>query len=271
MRAAAFALSSLLAVALPELAAAGEPSTPEQIPEKARKLAERGRELHGQGDYTRAIVAFKEAYVIAPSAGLLFNLAQAYRLQGNCDDAALMYRRFLATNPTPDARTLAETHLQTVERCIAKRGLHIPLDDSMAYLKVPPPEDPVLKVVSAPAAPAPAPASHRLQKRVGFGVAAGGGLALGAAGFFAYRAHAAALEVEDRYAHGGRWKDIQPIQERGQQSATYARVFAVGGGLAAVAGVTVFLLGQRAEHAAIAPLSVTPSRKGAEVTYAWRF
>ena len=269
MRVAALALSSLLAGALPDRAAAAEPTTPEQIPEKARKLAERGRELHGQGDYTRAIAAFKEAYVIAPSAGLLFNLAQAYRLQGNCDDAALMYRRFLATNPTPDARALAEAHLLTVERCIAKRGLHIPFDESMAYLKVPPPEDPVLKVVAASAAPAPA--SRRLQKRVGIGVAAGGGLALGAAGFFAYRAHAAEVEVEDRYAHGGKWKDIQPIQERGQTSATYARAFAVGGGLAAVAGVTVFLLGQRAEHAAIAPLSVTPSRRGAEVTYAWRF
>ena len=36
---------------------------------------------------------------------LLFNLAQAYRLQGNCDDAALMYRRYLATNPGVEQRT----------------------------------------------------------------------------------------------------------------------------------------------------------------------
>ena len=54
----------------------------------------RRRRLH-----EAAVAAFKEAYVLAPSPGLLFNIAQAYRLAGNCDDAAWMYRRFLDTNP----------------------------------------------------------------------------------------------------------------------------------------------------------------------------
>src|SRR5688500_20306234 len=112
------------------------------IPPKARDLAQKGRSAHDQGDYARAIAAFKEAYVIAPSPGLLFNLAQAYRLQGNCDDAVLMYRRYLSTGPSSEARTVAEAHLATVERCVQKRALNIPLDESMAYLKVPPPPGP---------------------------------------------------------------------------------------------------------------------------------
>jgi len=273
MKAAAFVLSGLVAGAVPTLARAGEPSTPEQIPDKARKLAERGRELHGQGDYTRAIVAFKEAYVLAPSPGLLFNLAQAYRLQGNCDDAAIMYRRYLASNPAPDARAIAETHLATVERCIAQRGLNIPFDESMAYLRVPPPEDKALALVAAPAPPAEHAYSRRTQKWIGLGVATGGGLALATAGFFAYRAHEASLEVEDRYAHGDKWKNIAPIAARGEHSATLAQGFGIGGGLAAIAGVTVFVLGERAERRAQSPspVSVTPTRRGAEVSLAWQF
>jgi tetratricopeptide (TPR) repeat protein len=274
VRAAAVVLSSLVAGALPMRASAGEPSTPEQIPDKARKLVERGRELHGQGDYGRAIIAFKEAYVLAPSPGLLFNLGQAYRLQGNCDDAAIMYRRYLATNPSPDARALAETHLATVERCIAQRGLHIPFDESMAYLRATPPEDKTLALVAAPTAPAPEHAhSRRMQKWIGLGVATGGGLALASAGFFAYRSHEASVEVEERYARGDKWKNIAPVAARGEQSATLARAFGIGGGLAAVAGVTVFLLGERAERRAqsLSPLSVTPTRRGAEVSLAWHF
>src|SRR5689334_3902403 len=104
--------------------------------------------MHKRGEYDRAIVAFKEAYVIAPSPGLLFNIAQAYRLQGNCDDASLMYRRFLGTNPDPAARAVAEQHLATVERCMQKRSLNIPMDESLAYLNVPTPPPGPEKVIT---------------------------------------------------------------------------------------------------------------------------
>jgi len=265
VRVALVAFTGLLAMAS---LAIGEPATPERIPDKARKLAERGRELHGKGDYALAIIAFKEAYVLAPSPGLLFNLAQAYRLQGNCDDAALMYRRFIATNPDPDARAIAEAHLATMDRCIAKRGLNLPMDESMAYLKVPPPEDKTLAILESPKA---APPSRRLQKLIGLGIAGAGGIALGTAGVFEYRAYQAQQDVEARYAAGDKWKNIAPIAERGERSASYARAFAIGGGVAAIAGVTVYLLGQRAERNAFVPVSVTPAKRGAEVSLAWQF
>src|SRR5512143_3140072 len=90
---------------------------PEQIPDRARALANKGRVYHDAGDYNAAIAAFKEAYVLAPSPGLLFHIAQAYRLAGSCDDAAWMYRRFLDTNPSGPNRDLAEQHLSAVEKC----------------------------------------------------------------------------------------------------------------------------------------------------------
>ena len=100
---------------------------PERIPNKARELAEKGRTLHNAGDYSGAVAAFKEAYVLAPSPGLLFNIAQSYRLAGNCDESAWMYRRFLDTNPVGEHRSLAETHLAAVERCCSARSRLVPV------------------------------------------------------------------------------------------------------------------------------------------------
>lgn len=252
-------------VAAPAVGAAEEP-----IPPKARKLAEHGREMHDKGDYARAIIAFKEAYVIAPSPGLLFNLAQAYRLQGNCDDASLMYRRYIATNPSPDARAIAEGHLYTVERCTKKRSLNIPLDESMAYLDVPAPPGPEHMLVSAPAERTDGPARPlRLKRDVGLGITLGGSAALAVAAYYGYRSYDASQDVEAAYARGAKWKEIESIHERGESSARAAKIFGIGGGLAIAGGVTLFLLGKREERAM--PLAVTPRAKGAEVSYAWEF
>src|SRR5690606_9690752 len=105
---------------------------------KARALAERGRIAHDQGDYAAAIAAFTEAYAIAPAPGLLFNLAQAYRLKGSCEDAQLMYRRYLNANPSEGGRVLAEMHLATVERCLQNRALNVAIDPQLRTIPTPP-------------------------------------------------------------------------------------------------------------------------------------
>ncbi len=237
----------------------------EAIPEKARKLADHGRAMHDRGDYGRAIAAFKEAYVMAPSPGLLFNLAQAYRLQGNCDDAALMYRRYIATGPTADARAIAEGHLQTVERCTQKRALNIPLDDNQAYLNVPPPPGPEKIILDDRRTIE----RSRLKKHIGIGVTIGGGVALTVAAFYAMRSYNASQDVERAYARGARWKEIEGIHARGESSERAAKIFGIGGGLAIAGGVTLYLLGRRDERGM--PLVIAPSPKGGEVSYAWRF
>lgn len=256
---------SVAALALAPIAAsAGEPSPPEIIPDKARKLADRGRAYHDAGDYEHAIAAYKEAYVIAPSPGLLFNLAQAYRLRGSCDDALMMYRRYLETGPSPEGRTIAEGHLETVERCAHKQGLNIPIDSELEHIPVLPPEP------GASLWARSRPASHgQALKDVGVGVTLTGSVALSVALYFGFKAHDASAAVEDAYAHGAKWKDVQPIDERGQRDALMATLFGIGGGLAVASGVTLYVLGKRAERAT--PIVVLPSNHGAEVSLAWRY
>ena len=238
----------------------------ERVPPKARQLAEHGREMHKRGQYDRAITAFKEAYVIAPSPGLLFNIAQAYRLQGNCEDAALMYRRYLATGPDPGARSVAETHLGTVERCVQKRTLNIPLEESMAYLNVPPPPGPE-KVIVTDQRDIQRPTE--LKKDIGIGLTIGGGVALAIAAYFGYRSYDAERDVERAYERGAKWPEVKKIHERGENAGRAAKIFGIGGGLAVAGGVTLWVLGRRDERAN--QLAVTPSTRGASVSYSWTF
>jgi tetratricopeptide (TPR) repeat protein len=256
-------LATLVAAALLATTASASP-----IPPKARKLAEHGREMHKRGEYEKAIVAFKEAYVIAPSPGLLFNLAQAYRLQGNCEDASIMYTRYLETNPDPNARAVAEEHLATVERCMQKRSLNIPMDESMAYLKVPPPPGPE-KVIVQDKRDIERPV--RIKKDIGMGLAITGGVALLTAAYFGYRSYEASQEVEDAYAHGAKWKEVEPIQARGEKAATAAKLFGIGGGLAVAGGVTLFVLGRRDERANQIAITPTAKGSGANVSFQWQF
>jgi tetratricopeptide (TPR) repeat protein len=261
MRLATVITAAALAVT-PIAPTAGEPSPPAIIPGKARELAERGRAFHDSGDYDHAIAAYKEAYVIAPSPGLLFNLAQAYRLRGSCDDALMMYRRYLETGPSPEGRTIAKGHLDNVERCARKQGLTIPIDSQLAHLAVlPPPAS--IGATSRPAS------RGQPSKDVGVGLTIAGSVAMSVALYYGFKAHDASAAVEDAYARGAKWQDVQAIDRRGQHSALMAKGFGIGGGLAVASGVTLYLLGKRAERTT--PIAVLPSKHAAEVSLAWRF
>jgi len=258
----ALIIAAVLAVA-PGIASAGEPTAPEVIPPKARALAIQGRAFHDAGDYGNAIIAFKEAYVMAPSAGLLFNLAQAYRLAGNCDDAALMYRRYIATGPSVEGRTIAEGHLETVERCTHKASLGIPQDPGVPV---------VIKTDRASGslfATAPQAGRARLEKTIGLGLVIGGGVALGIATYYGFEARSSAAEVEKGYAMGAKWKDLEDIDARGEHAATLAKVFGIGGGVAVAGGVALYLLGRRTEQ--MAPIAIAPTKQGATVSASWKF
>jgi len=255
----------LAAIALAAPAVEADSSDP--VPQRARKLADRGRELHQRGDYARAVAAFKEAYVLAPSPGLLFNLAQAYRLQGQCDDAVDMYRRYLAAAPSSvEERPLAEAHLATVVRCVQKRRLNLPPDAAMEHIPVPPAPgpDPLFIDDTAP------PRSHgKVLREVGLGATLGGAVALGTAAYFGFRASSAAADVERLYAQGASWRVIAPIHERGERAETTARWLGIGGGVGAAAGLTLFVLGRRADRTS--PVTVAPARDGARIGLSWTF
>ena len=261
MKVPSIAFAVVMAAAVP-VAHADSALRPERIPNKARALAEQGRAYHETGHYDAAVAAFKEAYVLAPSPSLLFNIAQSYRLAGNCDEAAWMYRRFLDTNPMGDHRQLAHSHLTTVEKC-GTGGLRVTTpvakkDDA----RVP---DPAIDLVSRPVHDD----RSRTYKQLAIGTAVGSGALLAGAAFFALDASAAEDTVNEAYKRGGKWADIEAANRRGERSSSIATVLGIGGGLAAVSSVVFYAVGRH--HDKPRHVSVAPTAGGAQVSMSWRF
>ncbi len=270
MKVHAFTLAAFLAAALP--ASADNAVRPDKVPNKARELAIKGRKLHNAGDYNGAVSAFKEAYVLAPSPSLLFNIAQAYRLDGNCDEAAWMYRRFLDTDPRGPQRDLAETHLAAVEKC-GTGGLRVSVAPPVLETATPRP------TADGPSQPAETTATLTMRdtqprgnklKRAATYTAIGGGVALIGAALFAVDSRTASQSVEETYKRGGRWDEVKSLDERGQRSETIATVLGVGGGVAMLSAAVLYGLGKHYESAS--HVAVTPTKNGgAQLSLSWGF
>ena len=96
----------------------------QEAPAAGDAQKERARELHAQGlrhyeagNYGRAIAAYRKAYALVPVPGIMFNLAQAYRLRGDCRRAHRAYRSFMRAGAgTPQAK-LAQEHAAALRPC----------------------------------------------------------------------------------------------------------------------------------------------------------
>ena len=110
--------------------------------EKAKLLHDAGLAEYQAGRYGAAVAAFRHAYKLVPAPGILFNLAQSYRLKGDCRSARRSYKKFLKESTDAAQLELAKEHLAGL-RCS---------DDQAA---TPPP---VTQPATQPAAPVTQPA-----------------------------------------------------------------------------------------------------------------
>lgn len=259
----------LLVIAAATAQAQPEPRptpTPAQAGTAARAHAARAKQHFDRGEYAQAIVAYREAYRLLPAPGVLYNLAQAYRLVGDCGNATAMYRDFLRLAPDSPHRAVAEENLVAAETCARELTAR---EHATA--------EPVTPTPGATAPPGAAVAPHlpvepppRRRDRTATVVTAAGGVVLVAAGaYFAIDAASAADEVSDFYTDGGAWADIAGADARGRRSRGVAIAAFASGGAALAAAATLYVLGRpRTERAAVA---VTAGRGGAEVVATWRY
>lgn len=161
MRAAGL-LVALVVIAGP--AAAQEPAragSDEPRAEAERTFEEGNRNFHG-GNYREAIPLFQRAYDLSGEPALVFNIAQAHRLAGDCQQAIAAYRRFLSLAGDPSLREAAQGH-------IVRLGATCPV--------TPPPV-----IITTPSKPAPPPPSDSPWRIVGLTGMAGGVATLATAG-----------------------------------------------------------------------------------------
>src|SRR5215468_7901426 len=65
----------------------------------ARDLSDQGLRQYQRGELDAAIESFMQAFALSNNPGLLFNVAQAFRLQRDCGRAKDYYRRYLDAVP----------------------------------------------------------------------------------------------------------------------------------------------------------------------------
>ena len=233
-------------IALAVLALAGTAAA--QPADDADAAYREGQARYEHKDWDGAIAKFKRAYELRGDAASLFEIAESYRLEGDCVQAAAYYRQY--KDRFPDANNLA-----TVDQRIA----------SLASCpeRNPPP---VAEPAPAPLPPAPPPASHaRFTEIAGLGIAGAGVVMLGVGGGYAY----ASKRQSDKVSSGtGTWN--QSVEDAGQRDADHATVLLVAGAGALVGGAIVYLVARGQANEA-PKLSVAPARGGGSVVWTCGF
>ncbi|HET7544434.1 MAG TPA: tetratricopeptide repeat protein [Polyangiaceae bacterium] len=88
----------------------------------ARATYESGLAHFGRGEYAEAMRDLERAYQSYPAPELLYDIAQAARLQGECAQAMNFYARFLATHPSEPLLSRASMRLADMDRCVQQRA-----------------------------------------------------------------------------------------------------------------------------------------------------
>ncbi len=152
--AAALIASLLVLGARPALAQSSEQ-------DQAREHYKKGLAAYNLGQYSEAATEFEAAYRLFLDPALLFNIAQANRMNGELEKALNGYRSFLRTAPPgTQNRAQAEKWRQELEREVAKAKAAATATTAPAPVSKPPAAaTTVAPPTPEPAPPAPAPAA----------------------------------------------------------------------------------------------------------------
>jgi hypothetical protein len=150
----------------------------EAAPE-AKAFYREGESRYEAGDFDGAAELFAKAYALSHAPGLLFNLAQSYRLAGpaRCVEARETYRRCLEADPHAPNRQEVEERLQALSSCVAAAPEPAP-PESVAASPSPAGAPTAEASVSTPRR---TPWAGRVVLIAGSAIAAGGAVLYGAA------------------------------------------------------------------------------------------
>ena len=253
--------------------AIAQPAADDAKKADARSLYEEGLKHYNLGEYDAAIDAFKKAYAISSAPGLLFNIAQSYRLKKDYEQASNFYLTYLRLKPDAPNRADVEQRIDEMNKL---------LEEQKSMEKRPPtgtvtPEggttkEPHVTVNINDSRKGTEGTSAGGQSMVTAGYAtAGAGLALVVTGVvFGQMAKKAQQELNDLNTTGGTWtQEMQDKYDTGKRNNTIAVIAFIAGGAAVATGGTLWIMGtlrNSASHVAVAP-----TKGGASVAFAWHF
>ena len=225
----------------------------------AEGLYTEGQAAYDHADYAAAVVKWQASYDLSKESALLFNLAQAKRLSGDCVGALATYRRFVAAgaDPTSEQHKLAEDLARELEEtCPEQKPTVIPPPKTIAF---PPSDD--RKHSSAGLDDRK---SGRTWKIAGV-VTGGAGIVAIAIGLgLGHHGASVGDEITAACATSCDWAALRDKDARGRREVAIGKTLDALG-IAAVAGGAIFYyLGVRQEAIAVTP---TPHDRGAVISW----
>ena len=132
-----------------------------QAPEgDAKQLTEQGLAHYNVGEYDKAIDEFKRAYLISKTPALLFNIAQAQRLKGDCKEALQSYKAYLRADPSANRQKI-EARIAEMEKCVKEKPEAPPPQTQTPPPTTTPTEPPTQPVQVTPVQPPTPPAERQ--------------------------------------------------------------------------------------------------------------
>lgn len=200
---------------------------------KSKELYDQGSRAYKAGEYRRAVELFLAAYDLSRAPAILFNIAQAYRLDGACDQALTYYRRSLAEEPDAANRAEVEERIEEMKRCADQPA------DERAETREPEPEPPPSAASPAPVTvDARAPERRRARRSILPVVTIGAGAAVALTGGVIY------LQARAKFDEVEATCPCEPGSFSGWETATDASYVLMAGGLAGVAAGLIWWLRQ---------------------------
>ncbi|MES1208488.1 MAG: tetratricopeptide repeat protein [Pseudomonadota bacterium] len=133
--------------------------TPQQKQE-IHQHYDRATRAYDLGKYTEAVDEYQKVYEIDGDPVMLYNIAQAYRLNDQPQDAIHFYRRYLQRSPDARNRDDVERKIAAQEKVIEdkrKAAAAVQPPPIPTTPKTPTPKQPVQTVVAPPPPPPPPP------------------------------------------------------------------------------------------------------------------
>jgi tetratricopeptide (TPR) repeat protein len=229
-------------------------------PTDAERYYNEGQTAYDAKRYDDAIAAWDRSYASSHLPGLIYNLAQAHRLRGDCREAVDAYKRFVELDPTSPQRPSAEGFVRDLEPC--------PTTPPVEHTPPPPAQPP-----SQPPTPPPPPHvavahGHAGERIAGIVLVGVGAAAAGVGGYFGSQAQTLANQVHTACTPSCEWDTVKAKDQEGRSDAQLQYVLYAAGGAAIVSGAVLFALSRR--HVDV-PVAIAPVQGGAALTWghAW--
>jgi tetratricopeptide (TPR) repeat protein len=239
--------------------------------DQARKAYEDGIVQYNLAAYDQAIDLFKRAYLLSKKAALLFNIAQAYRLKKDCENANHFYKSFIREQPKTAETEVnirdAEELLGEMQRCLEAQGRPTATPEA--------PRDPQLGASKGAEVPRDevVPPGRTL-KLTGLAVGAAGAVVGSVGVYFLLQSILIAGDRDDECfdSDGCPLDRLESFDDRGRRANALAYGLGLPGAAAILAGGYLYYLGYKkdSEHRP-SHVWVTPTREGGAIVWTGRF